>query len=321
MMARRRLLAAAPALLATRAASAQDFPTRAIAVISGYAPGGVTDITSRAVAERMGRDLPVPVVVENRAGAATSVASTAVAQARPDGYTLLMGTSTLAINPALQPGLTPKAPMAELAPIGMVFRTAFLLHVHPALPATNTAELIAWCRANPGKLNFGSSGTGAVNHLCQALFAQRTGIEVTHIPYRGGAPALIDLRAGRIQAMFAAVQEALPAVREGATRALAISSAGRSPLLPEVPPVAATIPGFDVVFWQGLFAPAGTPDPVLARLGAVLQAATEDPALRARMAEQGVDIVSGDAAVLRRTLAEETTMWGDLIRTAGIRPD
>jgi tripartite-type tricarboxylate transporter receptor subunit TctC len=323
MIRRRPLLAAAPAALLTGGppAAAQDYPTRAVTVMSGYPPGGVTDITSRAVAERLGRELPVPVVVENRAGAATSVASTAVTQARPDGTTLLMGTSTLAINPALQPNLTPKEPMRELAPVGMVFRTAFLLHVHPELPARTTAELIAWCRANPGRLNFGSSGTGAVNHLCQALFAQRAGIEVTHVPYRGGAPALIDLRAGRIQAMFAAVQEALPAVREGATRALAISSAGRSPLLPEVPPVAETLPGFDVVFWQGLFAPAGTPAPVLARLGAVLRTATEDPELRARMAQQGVEIVTGDAEALRRTLAEETAMWGELIRTAGIRPD
>ncbi len=321
MVRRRSLLGAAPALLAAAPARAQDYPTRPITVVSGYPPGGVTDVTTRAVSERMGRELPVPIVVENRAGAATSIASTAVTQARPDGYTLLMGTSTLAINPALQPNLTPKAPMTELAPIGMVFRTAFLLHVHPSLPVRSTAELIAWCKANPGKLNFGSSGTGAVNHLCQAMFAQRAGIEVTHVPYRGGAPALLDLRAGRIQAMFAAVLEALPAVRDGATRALAISSAGRSGLLPEVPPVAETLPGFDVVFWQGLFAPAGTPEPILARLGGALRTATEDTALRARMAEQGVEIVTGDAAVLRRTLAEETAMWGDLIRTAGIRPD
>jgi len=321
MTPRRALLGALPALGLARGAAAQAYPTRAIAVLSGYPPGGVTDITGRAVAERMARELTVPVVIENRAGAATSVASTAAAQARPDGYTLLMGTSTLAINPALQPSLTPKEPMRELAPVGMVFRTAFVLHVHPSFPARTAAELIAWCKANPGKLNFGSSGTGAVNHLCQALFAQRAGIEVTHVPYRGGAPALLDLRAGRIEAMFAAVLEALPAVRDGATRALAISSAGKSPLLPEVPPVAETIPGFDVVFWQGLFAPAGTPPPVLERLGQALRVATEDAALRARMAEQGVEIVTGDAAVLARTLAEETTIWGELIRSAGIRPD
>ena len=306
---------------AVHAQTADAFPTRPITVLSGYPPGGVTDITTRAVSEALARKLGQPVVVENRAGAATSVASTAAANARPDGYTLLMGTSTLAINPSLQPNLTPKDPMRELAPIGTVFRTAFVLHVHPSLPVRSTAELIAYAKANPGKLNFGSSGTGAVNHLAQALFAQRAGIEVLHVPYRGGAPALLDLRAGRIQAMFQAVLEALPSLRDGATRGLAISSADRLALLPELPPVAEVLPGFDVVFWQGLFAPAGTPAPVLARLGAALRAATSDPALRDRMAEHGVVLQTGDAEALRRMLAEETEMWGKLIRDTGIRPD
>ena len=317
----RRAMLAAPLLLPGLARAQESFPSRPITVLSGYAPGGVTDVTSRAVAERMGRALGQTLVVENRAGAATAVANTAVAQARPDGYTLLMGTSTLAINPALQPSLGPKEPQRDLAPIGMVFRTAFVLHVHPDLPVRTTAELIAWCKANPGKLNFGSSGTGAVNHLAQALFAQRAGIEVTHIPYRGGAPALLDLRAGRIQAMFQAVLEALPSLGDGGTRGLAISSAGREALLPGLPPVAEAVPGFDVVFWQGLFAPAGTPAAVLARLGAALREATEDAALQARMAESGVAITTGDAAVLARTLAEETGMWGELIRTAGIQAE
>jgi tripartite-type tricarboxylate transporter receptor subunit TctC len=320
-MPTRRAALAAPALLVAGAARAQDFPSRPIAVASGYAPGGVTDIVSRAVSERLARELGQPVVVENRVGAATAVANTHVAQARPDGYTLLMGTSTLAINPALQPNLTPREPMRELAPVGMVFRTAFVLHVHPAVPARSTAEFIAHCRANPGRVNFGSSGTGAVNHLAQALLVARTGIDVVHVPFRGGAPALIELRAGRIRAMFQAVQEALPVVREGATRGLAISSAERNALLPDLPPVADAVPGFEAVFWQGLFAPAGTPAPVLARLGTALGAATADPALRARMAEQGVDIVTGDAAQLALLLARETTTWGELIRSANIRPE
>jgi tripartite-type tricarboxylate transporter receptor subunit TctC len=322
MPIRRRAMLAAPLALLPAATRAQDgFPSRAISVLSGYAPGGVTDITTRAVAERMGRELGVPVVVENRAGAATAIANTAVAQARPDGTTLLMGTSTLAINPALQPNLTPREPMRDLAPVGMVFRTAFVLHVHPDLPVRSTAELVAWAKANPGKLNFGSSGTGAVNHLAQALFAQAAGIEVTHVPYRGGAPALLDLRAGRIQAMFQAVLEALPSLGDGGTRGLAISSAERAALLPDLPPVADALPGFDVVFWQGLFAPAGTPQPVLARLGTALGAATADAGLRARMAEHGVVITTGDAAMLRDTLAAETAKWGALIREAGIRAE
>jgi tripartite-type tricarboxylate transporter receptor subunit TctC len=321
-MPHRRSVLALPMLLAGGVARAQDaFPARAVAVYSGYAPGGVTDITSRAVAERMARELGVPVVVENRVGGATSVANTAAAAARPDGYVLLMGTSSLAINPALQPSLTPREPMRELAPVGLVFRSAFVLHVHPSVPAHSTAELIAWCRANPGRLNFGSSGTGAVNHLSMALFAQRAGIEVTHIPYRGGAPALLDLRAGRIGAMFQAVQEALPALQEGATRGLAISSANREPLLPDLPPVAEALPGFDAVFWQGLFAPAGTPAPILARLGVALRAATEDAELRARLAQQGVALTTGDATALASLLQQDTALWSRLIREADIRPD
>ena len=320
-MPSRRVLLAMPGLLSLPAAAQEGFPTRALAIASGYAPGGVTDVTSRAVAARMERELGVPVVIENRVGAATAVANTHVAQARPDGYTLLMGTSTLAINPALQPNLTPREPMRELAPIGMVFRTAFALHVHPAVPARTTQDFVAYCRAHPGRVNFGSSGTGAVNHLAQALLVARTGIDVVHIPFRGGAPALIELRAGRIQAMFQALQEALPTMRDGATRGLAISSAERNALVSELPPVADAVPGFDVVFWQALFAPAGTPEPIQRRLASALRAATEDATLRARMGEQGVDIITGDAAAVRDLLARETTMWGELIRSANIRPE
>lgn len=319
-MTHRRALLAAPLLLPALA-SAQDFPSRPITVVSGYAPGGLTDVVSRAVAARMERELGVPLVVENRVGGATAVANTHVAQSRPDGHTLLMGTSTLAINPALQPTLTPREPMRELVPVGMVFRSAFVLHVHPSLPVSSVAEFIAYCRANPGRLNFGSSGTGAVNHLAQALLASRAGIDVVHVPFRGGMPALIELRQNRIQAMFQAVLEAAPVLREGATKGLAISSAARSPLLPELAPVAETLPGFDAVFWQGLFVAPGTPDPVRARLAAALRAATEDAELRARMAQQGVDIETGDAQALRDLLARETTQWGELIRTANIRPE
>jgi tripartite-type tricarboxylate transporter receptor subunit TctC len=160
-----------------------------------------------------------------------------------------------------------------------------------------------------------------VNHLAQALLASRTGIDVVHVPFRGGAPALIELRAGRIQAMFQAVLEALPVVREGATRALGISSLTRSPLLPDVAPVADTVPGFEAVFWQALFGPAGLPEPIRARLAAALRAATEDPALRARMAEQGVDLETGNASDVASLLVRETSLWGELIRGANIRPE
>ncbi|MCS6892603.1 MAG: tripartite tricarboxylate transporter substrate-binding protein [Rhodovarius sp.] len=315
------MLAAGLAALSGRAPGQIAFPTRPIAISTGYAPGGVTDIVSRAVAARMERELGQPVVVENRVGAATAVANTHVAQARPDGYTLLMGTSTLAINPALQPHLTPRDPISALAPVGPVFRTPFVLHVHPSLPVQNLAEFIAYARAHPGRINFGSSGTGAVNHLAQALLVARTGIEVVHVPFRGGAPALIELRAGRIQAMFSAVLEALPALQEGATRGLGISSRSRSALLPDLPPIAETVPGFEAVFWQGLFAPAGTPPAVIARLEAALRAATTDPDLIAAMGQRGAEIISGSAEDLRELLQQETRQWGDLIQSVGIRAE
>jgi tripartite-type tricarboxylate transporter receptor subunit TctC len=320
-MLRRHALVTPWALLAAPRARAEAWPSRPISVLSGYAPGGVTDTASRAVSERMARELGQPMVVENKVGAATAVASTAVAQAKPDGYTLLMGTTTLAINPALQPSLTPKEPLKVLAPIGPVFTHAFVLHVHPDLPVHSVAELIAWAKANPGKLNFGSSGTGAVNHLALALLAQRAGIEVTHVPYRGGSPALLDLRTGRIQAMFQAVLEALPTLREGATRGLAVSTLQRDPTVPDLPPVADTVPGFEAVFWQGLFAPADTPQPIVDRLSEALRTSNADPALIARMAESGVVLQRGGPADLRGLVERETVQWGTLIRDAGIRAE
>lgn len=313
---------ALPLLALPFIARAQEaYPNRPISVVSGYAPGGVTDIVSRAVAARMAQEMGATIVVENRVGAATAVGNTHVAQARPDGHTLLMGTSTLAINPALQPNLTPRDPARELAPIGMVFRSPFVLHVHPSLPVTTVAEFLAYARANPGRLNIGSSGTGAVNHLSQALLVARTGVELVHVPFRGGAPGLLELRAGRIQGMFNATQEAQPLVREGVTRALGVTSATRIPTLPDVPPIADTVPGYEAVFWQGLFAPAGTPAPIIARLEAALRVATTDPALVSRMADQGVEMVTGGADDLRALLARELLSWAEVIRGQNIRAE
>ena len=311
------LLLAAPAIVRAQ----EIWPARPVTMVTGYAPGGLTDVMTRLIAARMSRELGQSLVVDNRVGGATSVAATAVARATPDGYVTLMGASSLAINPTLQPELTPREPLRELLPVGMAYRSAFVLHVHPSVPARTTAEFIAYAKANPGKVNFGSSGTGAVNHLCLELFRSRASIEVVHIPYRGGVPALIDLQAGRIQAMFQAALEAIPVIRDDRTRPLAVSSAARLALLPEVPPVAETLPGFDAVFWQGLFAPLGTPEPIVARLSDALRVATEDPTLRAAMASQGVAAETGDAIALRRLLIEDTAMWGKLIREAGIKPE
>ena len=311
---------ALPASEALAQAASTDWPARAVTIVEGYPPGGLTDVTSRIVAEHMARTLNASVVVENRPGAATSVAATGVARAQPDGYTLLMGTTTLAINRTLQPNLTPREPDKELAPIGMVFRTAFILHVHPSLPVKTVGELVAHCKANPGKIAFGSPGTGSVSHLCLEIFKAQAGIDILHVPYRGGGGAALDLQAGRIHAVFQGVQEAMAFIQAGNTRGLGVSVKSGVPLFPDLPPIANTVPGFgEVTFWQGLFAPAATPPAIIAKAGDALSKATEDPALRARLAAQGIDILTGDAAALRAMLASETQRWGDVIRTANIK--
>ncbi|WP_426955653.1 Bug family tripartite tricarboxylate transporter substrate binding protein [Muricoccus radiodurans] len=317
---RRRALLVAP-LLAAAPTRAQDFPARPVTLVIPYPPGGGTDTIGRAVAAVLERQLGQPVVVENRGGGATSIGSTYVAQARPDGYTLLLGANSLAINPALQPSLTPRDPQRELAPIGTVYRSALLLLVHPAVPARDLPEFLDHARAHPGALNYGSSGNGSANHLIFALLAQRAGLSMEHVPYRGAAPALLDLRAGRIQALFNSALLAQPMMREGAIRALATSSKDRSAALPDIPAVAETLPGFDAVFWQGLFAPTGTPPAVIATLSAALTAALADPGLRARVALEGGEITPGTPADLAALLAEETATWGALIRTANLRAD
>jgi tripartite-type tricarboxylate transporter receptor subunit TctC len=269
----------------------------------------------------MERELGQPLVIENRAGAATSIGSTYVTLARPDGYTLLFGASSLAINPALQPNLTPRVPSRELAAIGPVYANPLVLQVHASVPVANLVEFITYAKSNPGRLNYGSAGIGAVNHLMFEMLAHRAGITVEHVPYRGGAPALLDLQSNRIQAMFASPLEAQSLLREDITKALGVSSASRLALLPDVPTIGETLPGFDAVFWQGLFAPAGTPEPVIARLSAALRAATEDPAMRERMVSQGVELQSGDPEALAALLVRDTEAWGKVIRDGNIRAD
>jgi tripartite-type tricarboxylate transporter receptor subunit TctC len=308
-----------PALLAMHARAASRWPERPITLINPFAPGGSTDLTARAVAEMLGQELGVPVVVENRPGGGTSIAATMVAQSKPDGYTLLAGSPSLAINPALQPTLTPRDPQRELAPIGTTYKSAYVVVVGSVLPIQDLAGLIAAAKAHPGTMNFASSGIGATNHLALELFRSMAGVDITHIPYRGAAPALLDLRSGRLQGMFAGATEIGALVREGVLRPLAVTSLDPVPQFPEVPTVAATLPGFDVTVWQGLFAPAATPPEVLSVLEAALLRVTQSEVLPARLREQGVRVTPGGAEELRLLLAEETVKWGGVIHAAGIR--
>nr|WP_302474089.1 tripartite tricarboxylate transporter substrate-binding protein [Roseococcus sp. MDT2-1-1] len=316
------MLGAGATLAALGPAMAQEsYPNRPVVLVTGYPPGGHTDITTRALAEHMARSLGQPVVVENKPGAATAIAAQQAVQARPDGYQLLMGTASLAINPALQPGTPPQDPRRELLPVGMAYRTSFVLHVHADLPVRSLPEFLAFAKERPGRLNYGSGGNGAVNHLAFALLCQQTGLDMVHVPYRGDPPATLDLQAGRVQAIFQSPVAAAPSVAAGKTRALAVSSRDRLRGWPELPAVAELLPGYEAVFWQGLFAPIGTPEPVTAKLAAALRAATDDAELREAMERRGVTLVSGDADYLQRLLAEDTERWGGLIRSAGIRAE
>jgi len=316
---RRTLLAAA--IAAPAVARAQAWPTRPVTIVVPYAPGGGSDAAVRAVAPAMERVLGQPIVVENRAGGGTAIGSTHVAQSRPDGYTLLAGASPLAINPALQPNLTPKEPMRELLPIGTMYRSIFVLHVHNTMPVNTLAELLAHARANPGAVTYGSAGVGALNHLALELLAFRAGVRMEHVPYRGTGPALIDLRTGRIRAMFTSLLEGGALMREGATRPLAVSSRSRMPQLPNVAAVSETLEGFDVTFWQGLFAPAGTPEAIIARASEALRAGTSDAALRQRYAEQGTELLAGGPAELAKLLADDTAVWARVARESNLRID
>ncbi len=316
-LSRRTLIAA---LAAPSIARAQIGGGRPITVVIPYPPGGGTDALGRPLAQLLAQELGQPVIVENRGGGATSIGSTHVAQARPDGLTLLMGSNSLAINPALDPSLTPRDPQRELAPIGLIYRSPFLLLVNDALPVRTVPELIAWMRANPGRLNYASSGNGAANHLVFALLANRAGVEAEHVPYRGLAAALLDTQQGRVQAMFSSALLARPSLESGRVRAIAVSSAQRMAAFPDLPAIAETLPGFDGVFWQGFFAPAGTPPDIIQRIAAALAVAARDPALQQRAATDGSEIRATGPEALRDFLAEETRIWAALVRDAKLTP-
>lgn len=305
-------LAAAPAL-----AQGNWAPDRPIRLVVPFAPGGSTDVTARLVAEAIGARLGQPVVVENRPGAGGNIGSEAVARATPDGTTLVMGTSsTHATNVSLYRSL-PYQPLRDFAPVSQVAFIPNLLVVHPEVPARDLAALIALAKAQPGRLNFGNAGSGTSQHLSAAMIATKAGIEVTHVAYRGGAPAVTDLIGGKIQAMAAPLVEVVAHVRGGRLRALAVTTARRSSLLPEVPTVAETIPGFEVALWNGIFAPAGTPPAAVARIAGEIAAVLRTEEMRGKLAEQGSEPVGSTPEAFAAFVAAEIPKWAELVRISG----
>lgn len=311
-------LFAGPAALA---APAGDWPARPIKLIVPYPAGGAADQTARLLATALGERLKTPIVIDNRPGAGGSIGAAAVAQAQPDGQTLLLDATGFTVNPLLMPSL-PFDPVRDLAPISLLMQVPLLLVVPPRAPRRTVAELVRDARAKPGSLSFASAGNGSAQHLTAELFKQNQRLFITHIPYRGGAPALNDVMAGQVDLMFSAVSASLPLVKAGKLRALAVTSSTRVASLPEVPTLAESgCPGFVAQEWNGLWAPAKTPPEILARLETEVRAALASPDLQQRLTAQGVQVVGSSRADFGRFLQAESRQWAQVIRSAGITLD
>jgi tripartite-type tricarboxylate transporter receptor subunit TctC len=311
--------ALAGGILPRRAALAQGFPSRPVTLVVPFAPGGSTDIAARVVGQKMSELLGRPVVVENRAGGGTVIGTRFVAAAQADGHTLLYGSNTLGLNPTLRSNL-PYDTVRDLQPVGLVARQPFVLAVHPGLPVQSVAELIAYAKARPGAVNFGSAGIGTGNHLVQELFAILAGIELTHVPYPGDGPMVNDLLAGRVQMTISTLPSLMAFIQAGSLRALGIGDAEPLPQLPQVPPISrAGLPEYVTSGWNAIMAPAGIAQPVLDRLVDVLRQTVADPAVADALTRGGAVPAFAGPQEMSAFLAQEITRWGNVIRTRGIR--
>ncbi|MBY0339097.1 MAG: tripartite tricarboxylate transporter substrate binding protein [Acetobacteraceae bacterium] len=321
-MHRRTLLAAAPALLAGPA-FAQDFPSRPIRILVGFAPGGSTDVFARALAPRLQAQLGQSIVIENRPGAGGNIATEAVTRAAADGYTLLLGTiGPLAINPTLY-GNLPFDPRTDLTPVSLVGEVPNVLAVPVDKPFRTVADIIAAARRDPGGLTFGSSGIGSGGHLAAEQLNLMAGIRTTHVPFRGGGALLPELLAGRVDFAFTTALNAVPNAEAGRLRVLAVPNARRVALLPDVPTVAesANLPGFDGVDWAAMMAPRGLPAPILARLNAAMRAVLSEPELVQAMAARRLVLQASSPEELGAYIRAEIERWAPVVRASGARPD
>ncbi len=301
-------------------AVAQSYPHKPIRLISPYAAGGGSDTLARIIGHRLTESWGQPAVIENRTGAAGSVGAEAAARATPDGYTLFVTpNAVLTINPHLYPKLG-YDPVRDFAPITVAANSPYLLVVHQAIPAANVRELIAHARAKPGLLNYSSSGNGSSTHLAGVLFAGLAGIDIVHVPYKGAAPAIVDLLGGHIQMRFSSVVPVLPHVRTGKLRALGISSAKRYGPLPDMPTIQeAGLPGFVVESWYAVLAPAGTPRAIVARLNAEIVRHLRDENTRSRMAADGAEVIGSTPEELAAWIRNDLARWAKPVRDSGVR--
>jgi len=314
--------AAACCLCTAADAHAQEkYPSRPIRVIVPSVAGGGTDISARMIAPKMSEYLGQSVVVENRAGAASIIGSDLVAHAAPDGYTLLMGISTLTINPSIHTKL-PYDTVRDFAPVSLVVTLPNVLVVHPSLPVKSVKELIAFARVRPGQLNYASAGVGSSLHLSMALFMSMAKLRMTHVPYKGSAPALVDMLAGQIEVMTGTMITVIPYVRDGRLRALGVTSLKRAAVAPELPTIAeAGLPGYEAVQWYGLLAPGATPREIIAKLNEAVAHATHDAAVRKRFLDDGVEPVGSTPEEFVALIRSDTAKWARVVKDANIKAE
>lgn len=314
--------AAVLALALIGPAYSQEYPVKAVRLVLGFPPGDGVDTVTRIVSAKLGEIWGRQVIVDNRPGAGGTIGADIAAKATADGYTLLVcTTATHAIGPALYKKL-PYEHIKDFAPVSLISATANVLVVHPSVPVHTVTEFIHYAKAKSGKISYGSAGVGSTLHLSMELLKTMTGINVVHVPYKGGAPAVADLLGGQVQAMFGALPLQLPHIKAGKMRALGVTSAKRSPQLPDVPTLAESgVPGFEVTLWQGVCAPAAVPKPILSKLNADTVKALNMPDLRQRLAEQGVEAAPSTPADFAAFIRSETIKWAKVVKESGATAD
>jgi len=312
----------AATLFAAPMALAQNYPTRPITLLVPYAAGGGNDVMARIAADKMSRTLGQQIVVENRGGAGGTIATRDAARAAPDGYTLVIGgTGTLAVDPTLykDPSYDPRK---DFAPIGLIAKSALVILVNPALPVYSVADLIALAKKEPGQLNYASAGVGSGMHLGTVYFASEAGIDMTHIPYKGTGPALIDLVGGHVSIYFSSMPSAIGLVKDGKVRALAVTDSKRSPLFPDLPTVAESgLPGYEAVLHYGIVAPAGTPRPIVEKLNAALREAVTSPDLKEKIAADGAEPLASTPEEYAADIDREETKWSAIVKKSGAKTE
>jgi tripartite-type tricarboxylate transporter receptor subunit TctC len=314
-------LAAAVLALLPALVSAQ-YPNKPIKLVVGFAPGGAADTVARAYSEYISRSLGQPVVIENRAGAGSSIAAEVVAKSAPDGYTVLIASpASISVNPALNPKIGYKA--ADLAPITKVSASPLILVVNPATNITSVKELVTTAKRDPGKLNYATSGVGSAPHFGAVLFSQVAGIRMEHVPFKGGAPAVVSVVSGDVQVTFATPPSVLPMVKAGRLRALAVTQRERSALMPDIPGMAeAGFPDYELAFWYGLFVPAGTPNEIIWKLYEATSAAAQKPEVKAALAREGTEVsLSKSPIEFAEFLAQDEKFWVKLVKNTGATAD